>query len=534
MSADFIFINGEVLTVNPRDEIVQAVAVRGNRIVAVGNSEDILALRGPETKVIDLGGRALLPGFIDAHMHMALYGTNKLGIDCKNGVRSVQDIVNRLYERAQSIPEGEWIRGWGYNDMKLKENRHPTRWDLDQASTAHPIIVTRGCVHISAANSKALELLGITRDTPDPVGGKIERDENGEPTGVLKEKAHMWAFYAAKYSPEEIIQALVAADLELRSLGITSVHDAGAYGPAQLRAGYQAVSQGKVKIRINAMIYSLIDESEKFISKVVAAGLATGLGNERFKIGPVKIIIDGSSSGPTAGTRRPYTSNSLDSGILYYTQEEIDAILLPAHKAGFQITAHAVGDQAVEMMINAIERALQEYPRANHRHRIEHAGMVPSDLMTRIKKLGIVPMPNPAFFYDYGEGYIKNYGERVDFMFPLADYVQEGIVAPSGSDAPVTYPNPLVGIYCALTRKTQAGVTVGECQKVSLLQAIRSFTWSGAYASFEEDKKGSLEVGKLADLIILSDSLLSTEPEEILKLKPVFTMIDGEVVFEQE
>lgn len=531
MAAEYIFINGQVITVNNQDEIAQAVAVGGNRILVVGRTEEVLTWQGERTSIIDLEGRSLLPGFIDAHMHMALYGTNMLGVDCKNGVHSVSGIVKRLKDRAVSVPPGEWIRGWGYNDMKLAENRHPNRWDLDEASRDHPIIVTRGCVHISVANSKALELLGITRETPDPVGGKIERDENGEPTGVLKEKAHMWAFYAAKYEPEEIRQALSAADQVLLGLGITSVHDAGAYGAAQLRAAYQAVKEGEVKVRINAMIYSLIEESEKFIDQVMEVGLATGIGDDHFRIGPVKIIIDGSSSGPTAGTREPYTSNPQDSGILYFTQDEIDNILLPAHRAGFQITAHAVGDRAVEMMINSIERALKEYPRVNHRHRIEHAGMVPPDLMARLKKLNIIPMPNPSFIYDYGEGYVKNYGERIHSMFPLADYYQEGIIAATGSDAPVTYPNPLVGIYCAVSRKTQAGLVVGENQRISVLQAIRSFTWSGAYASFEEEEKGSIEAGKLADLVVLNGSILNIEQDDILSLEVDLTMIDGEIVY---
>lgn len=532
MFADVVFYNGEVITADDRDRIAQGVAVMGNRILEVGSSDQVLALCGEKTKGVDLQGRSLLPGFIDAHMHLALYGTNKLGVDAKNGVQAVRDIVERLKERAKVTPTGEWIRGWGYNDMKLAENRHPSRRDLDQASTEHPIILTRGCVHISVVNSRALELLGITRDTPDPVGGKIERDEQGEPTGVLKEKAHMWAMRAAMHAPEEIMNALIEADQELRSLGITSVHDAGAYGPEQLRAGYLGVRQGKVKVRLYPMIYSLIEEPEHFVQKVIDAGLATGLGDERFRLGPVKVIIDGSSSGPTARTREPYSSNPEDHGILYYSQEEIDAILIPAHQAGFQITAHAVGDQAVEMMLNTIEKALKLTPRENHRHRIEHAGMMPPDLLIRAKALGVVPIANPSFFYDYGEGYLKNYGERVASMFPLAGYKEAGVIAASASDAPVTYPNPLIGLYCALTRRTQAGAAVGESQKLELLQAIRTLTWAGAYASFEEGIKGSLEVGKLADLVVLDGSLLKAQPGEILSMKPVLTMIDGETVFE--
>ena len=530
MTADYIFVNGEVVTVNPGDDVEEAVAVRGNEICAVGTTEEILRLRGPETRVVDLEGNSLLPGFVDSHLHMLLYGTNQLGVDCKNGVGSIEEITDQLSERARITPEGEWVRGWGYNDQKLSEERYPTRADLDRVSESHPIIAVRTCGHISAVNSRALELLGITRDTPDPEGGSIERDENGEPTGVLKETAHMRAFDASKYSPQEMVEALSIADRDFVRLGITSIHEAGGYGPDQMRAMYRAVAEGHVRVRIYALVCSL-NQSEKFVEKMVAAGLATGVGDERFRIGPAKIFTDGSSSGPTCATRDPYTSDPNDYGILYYSQEEINYILGAAHREGFQITAHAIGDRAVEMVINCIEKALKEHPREDHRHRIEHAGMVPPDLLKRMRKLGIVPIPNPAFLYEFGEGYIKNYGERVEWMFPLASYAEEGIIAAAGSDTPVTVPNPLRGIYCAMTRCTESGTPVGESQRTTLMHAIRAFTLNGAYASFEEDVKGSIEVGKLADLVVLDGSILSSTPEEILSLAPVLTMINGEVVF---
>ena len=286
-----------------------------------------------------------------------------------------------------------------------------------------------------------------------------------------------------------------------------------------------------MKVRIYAMVCSL-NESEKFVEGALRGGMLTGMGDERFRIGPAKIFTDGASSGPTCATREPYTSDPTDSGILYYSQGEMYEILGAAHREGFQITAHAIGDKAVEMVINCIEKALTEHPREDHRHRIEHAGMVPPDLMQRIKALGIVPIPNPAFFYEFGEGYAKNYGERVEHMFPLADYAREGIIAASGSDAPVTVPNPMRGIYCAVTRETGSGTVVGVSQRTSLLHAIRSFTLNGAYASFEEGIKGSIEPGKLADLVVLDGSILSTPPEGLLSLAPALTMIEGEVVFE--
>jgi len=533
MTADYIFVNGEVVTVNPRDDVAQAAAVRDNEICAVGTTEEVSQLAGPKTRVIDLQGNSLLPGFIDSHLHMLLYGTNQLGVDCKNDIGSVGGIKDRLAERARNTPEEEWVRGWGYNDTKLAEERHPTRWDLDEVSVEHPVIAVRTCNHISVVNSKALELLGIGRDTPDPEGGSIGRDENGEPTGVLKETAHMLAFEASRYSPSEMVEALSIADRDFVRLGITSIHEAGGYGPDQMRAMYRAVAEGHAKVRIYAMVCSL-NRSEEFVEKMVKAGIVTGVGDERFRIGPAKIFTDGSSSGPTCATREPYTSDPNDSGILYYSQEEIDEILGTAHERGFQITAHAIGDRAVEMVMNCIEKALAEHPREDHRHRIEHAGMVPPDLMERMKRLGIVPIPNPAFFYEFGEGYVRNYGERVEHMFPLSDYRRQDIVAASGSDTPVTVPNPLRGIYCAITRKTESGTPVGESQRTNLLHAIRSFTQNGAYASFEEDRKGSIEVGKLADLVALDGPILSSTPERILSMRPTLTMIDGELVFEDE
>jgi predicted amidohydrolase YtcJ len=536
MHADCVFVNGEVVTVNPRDDVFEAVAVRGNKICAVGTTEEILRLQGPATRVVDLGGNSLLPGFVDSHLHMLMYGTDRLGVDCKNGVREVADITARLARRARETPPGGWVRGWGYNHQRLAEGRHPTREDLDRVSQEqeHPVIVVRTCNHISAVNSRALEVLGITRDTPDPEGGTIARDEDGEPTGVLKETAHMTAFEASRYSPSEMREALSIANHEFLRLGITSVHDAGGYGPEQMRIMYQTVAAGLVKVRIYAMVCSL-NRSEEFVRRAIDAGLVNGMGDERFRIGPAKIFTDGSSSGPTCATREPYTSDPNDYGILYYTQEQIDGILGEAHRNGFQITAHAIGeDKAVEMVTDCIEKALREHPRGDHRHRIEHAGMVPPDLMERIEKLGIIPIPNPAFFYEFGEGYLKNHGERVEHMFPMSEYSRRGIIVAAGSDTPVTVANPLRGIYCAVTRNTESGVPVGEDQKVSVLEAVRAFTYNGAYASFEEERKGSIEVGKLADLVVLDGSILSSSPKEILSLRCVLTMIDGEVVFRGE
>lgn len=532
-AADLVFLGGQVITVNEKDERVSAVAIQGEHIVAVGEDADIAQWIGPETDVIQLNGRSLLPGFIDSHLHFALYGTNKLSADCKTEVHSLSDIKERLTQLIEKTPKGAWVRGWGYNDTKLAENRHPTRWDLDELSTEHPIMLVRTCSHISVCNSIALELAGINENTPDPDGGEIGRDENGVPNGLLKETAHMSVYDLAGFSEEDIIQGLQLADQDYHQLGITSVHDAGGYGPIQMRAMQKAVQEHKIKTRIYA-IWGAMNNSDAFVSDVLKTGLTTGIGNAFFKIGPAKLFLDGSSSGPTCATREPYTSQPDYSGIQYYSEDEVYRILGEAHKKGWQITAHAIGDKAVELMLNCIEKALAEHPRENHRHRIEHAGMVPPDLLERMKQLGVVPIPNPVFFHEFGDGYLKNYGEkRVSTMFPAASYVREGIVAAGGSDSPITTCHPLRGIQTAVTRRTETGQTVGEDERLSILEAIRLFTFNGAYASFDEAIKGSIEVGKLADLVVLNDAILDVPEDQISEMKVDLTLINGEVVFER-
>ncbi|MCL6599012.1 MAG: amidohydrolase [Alicyclobacillus macrosporangiidus] len=531
MFADTVILNGQVITVDARNRIASAVAVRGNRILAVGGNDSVSALVGPDTRVIDARGRSVLPGFIDSHLHFAMYGTNQLSADCKTGVTSLSTIQERLRHQAEKTPKGRWVRGWGYNDAKLAERRHPTRWDLDAVSTEHPILLVRTCGHISVCNSRALELLGISENTPDPEGGEIGRDARGTPNGLLKESAHMAAFQRAMFTEAELLEGLRIADRHFHQAGITSVHDAGGYGPLQMRVMQQAAQSRAIKTRVYA-IWCSLNESDRFVSDVLKTGICTGLGDAYFRIGPAKLFLDGSSSGPTCATRQPYLSMPDYSGIQYYSQAEVNRVLGAAHRQGWQITAHAIGDRAVEMMINCIEQALAEYPRTNHRHRIEHAGMVPPDLLCRIKKLGIVPIPNPAFFYEFGDGYLRNYGEeRVSYMFPVASYLREGIVAAGGSDAPITTHNPLRGIQTAVTRQTESGRSTGEAERISVLDAIRLFTYNGAYASFEEHLKGSLEPGKLADIVVLNAPILDVDPQMIATLQVDLTMIDGEVVY---
>lgn len=530
-TADTVFLNGEVIAVDADDNIEEALAVAGDKILAVGTDEEIRGFVGDSTRVVDLDGRTLLPGIIDAHMHLLVYGTNRLGVDCKQPhVETLEDIFDELRKKCEATKPGEWVRASGFNNTTIAEGRYPTREELDAVSTEHPILLVRTCGHISAANSLALEQAGVDRDTKDPEGGRIGRDENGEPNGLLVEAAHMSAFETASFTEAEYREALRIASKDLLAAGITSIHDAGGYGPHNLRTMKQAVADGDVRLRVYAIVCSLND-SEKTVGKAIEAGMVTGLGDERFRIGPAKVFTDGSSSGPTVATREPYTSDPGDPGILYYDQGRLDAILGEAHDLGFQITAHAQGDRAVEMMVNCIEASLKRTPRDDHRHRIEHSGITPPDLLERIRDLGIIPIPNPAFVHEFGDGYLRDYGERVNNMFPARDFLDAGVMAAGGSDSPVTDYDPLLGIHCAVNRRSSSGAEVGANQRVGLLEAIRMFTYNGAYASFEEDIKGSLEPGKLADLALLSEPILSTPPEKIKDIRVDETFVGGEEAF---
>lgn len=533
VKADVVLINGEVITVDQKNTVVEAVGVKDNRIIVVGSNQEVKNFIGEETDIIDLQGKTILPGFIDSHIHLILYGVNQLAVSCKaEHMDSIESLLDNLRKKALKTPKGEWIRAWGFNETVVKEKRYPTIAELDAISTEHPIIVSRTCNHISVVNSKALEIAQIHENTPDPNGGVIEKNQEGRLTGRLIEAAHMVMNEVASYTGSELMKAVKIASDHFIAAGITSIHEAGGYGSESYRLLQQAVMSKDIRVRIYAMIGAL-NNSHEFVNKMVEAGVVTGTGDERFKVGPAKLFIDGSSTGPTIATREPYSSDSDNFGILYYNEEEIYEVLGEAHKKGYQITVHAQGDKAIEMYLNCIEKALKDSPRRNHRHRIEHAGVSSPDLQERMKKLQVIPIPNPPFPYEFGEIYVQHYGERVNYMYAVRDFIDSGIMAAGGSDAPVTDYNPLLGIHVAVNRKSQSGMKIGDNQSISVMEAIKLYTWNGAYASFDEEIKGSIEVGKLADLVILNDSILRINPNQIKDLKVETTIIDGEIIYQR-
>jgi hypothetical protein len=531
--ADIILTNGKVLTVDPHNSMAEAVAVVGNRITAVGPAADIDNWRGPTTRVVDLRGRTLLPGFIEAHAHLGIYGIVESAVQCgPPHVKNIADLQAAIKERAQQTPSGEWIRGWGYNHNELEEERHPTRWDLDAVVPDQPVFVMRTCAHIAVLNSKALELIGIDNDTPDPKGGQLDR-ENGELTGVLREEARRIAWQKAAPTVQELESAIALAMEDLNRFGITSIHDMAGYGAPQMQALIRLTSQDPLRMRVIQVIRSMY-ANDTFQDPYLTTGLMTGFGNERLRLGPFKYVVDGAASARTMATHEPNIAEPDNTGILYVDQEELNETFSRANKAGFQVTAHAMGDKAVEMCINAIEYALAECPRQDHRHRIEHCAMTDEAMVERIAALGIVPIVNPVFLWTFGDVYVRDYGQdRADRMFQTGLYAKQGVRCAYTSDAPIVSPDPLMSIEMAVTRRTKGGQVLGPDERVSVMQALRAHTIDAAYAGFEEGSKGSIEPGKLADLAVLSGDLLATPAEELRHLKVDMTVLDGNVVYEK-
>jgi hypothetical protein len=533
-NAATIFINGSIITIDEDDRICDAVAVAGNKIVFVGSSSEALKHRSAHTDVIDLKGRTLIPGFIDAHCHAATYGVAQLHLPCSpRDVSSIDDLLKSISRRASTTPPGEWILGRGYNHLSMREKRHPTRWELDSAAPNHKVFLVRTCGHLAVANSRVLDEFNIGPATPDPEGGKIDKDSQGRPTGLLYEQAAMRIRMQTQPSSAELETALKKMNEEFLRLGITSLHDASGVNPEEIRVFQKGGSEGWIKVRLYLMVRSagsVCQLGDSFLQ----TGLVTGFGNERIRLGPYKIMIDGAGSSGSAAMKNPYPGDSENYGILNISEQELNERIENAHRCGYQIALHAIGDKAIEMALDGYARALTRYPRSNHRHRIEHCGFLSDALIQKLIDLEVIPALGLPFLYELGENYLEIYEQNdLQRAYPLGSLLKSGVKAALSSDAPVIHPNPMHGLYFALAHKTKSGRSIAPGQKVGMLQALRAYTIHGAYASFEEEIKGSIEPGKLADLVVLSRNILSAPTEELLDVSVDLTMVDGEILFRQ-
>lgn len=530
--ADSVCKNGQVITVNPNDDVVTAVAVYDEKIIYVGDDQGVETFIGENTKVIDLKGKTLMPGIVEAHAHLGCFATDMEWLDLSpKNVKSIKDIQAKVKAYADTVPEGSIIRGYHYIPEYLEEKRHPNKWDLDEVAPDHIVILFHTSYHMSACNSKALEVAGVTNNVKDPEGGKYER-EKGELTGVVVENAHWDVNNAFKVTSDHMKKWLLKAQDFMIEKGVTSLHDAGD-SEMMIEAMIDLNNEKKLKLRNYAMLFSIYG-NDTFIKKYIDIGLHTGLGDNRYKIGPFKLMLDGSSMGGTCALREPYSHDPDREGILTMSQKTVNDLVLRAHKNHYQVTCHSIGDKAVEMMLDAYENALSIMPRENHRHRIEHCAIVDEALIERIKKLGVIPIPQPDFLRSSGDTYRKFYGDRVDMMFPLKAFLDAGIPCALSTDGPVAGEEPMLVLYSACKRVTSSGQEMNRKQEVSLMEAIRMYTYNGAYAAFEEDIKGSLEVGKLADMVILSKPILDIPIDALPDVQVEKTIIGGEIVYSKE
>lgn len=538
--ADIIFYDGSVITVNNRNEICSSIAVKDNKILDVGTDDYIREYESDKTKTFYLDGRTVVPGFIDAHMHFTEICMIESGIIIPiRHVKSIDEIKEIIYEEVKRKKPGEWILLTGYDHNKLKEKRHPTIRELDEAAPDNPLQCQRICNHMSVFNSAALKKAGIDKNTEFKRPDEVDIDEYGNLTGLFKSASQYMITDDVSISGEIYEKSFSIGERLMHKNGITSIHDMGAGMSNTGRNIMQdEILSGKLKLRAYMTFCSLAsrDKGLKALDNMVELGPHTGIGNEWYKMGPVKLLLDGSTSGPSSYMKAPYSHDKKLKGIQNFkSQKELNDALFKAYKEGFQITAHAVGDGAVEQIVTAYEFIREKSDAkefSGRRMRIEHSGFTNEDLIERMKNLSVVVISNPAFITINGSDYIRYYGERTEKMFAHRSYQNSGIREGFGSDCPVSYPNPMHGIYGAVMRKDiKRGDVCGQSQKIDILDAVRCYTYNNAYASFEENIKGSLEKGKLADIAVLSDNILNCDKEHIKDIEIDMTMIDGKFVY---
>lgn len=534
---DTIIKNGNIYSLDAARTRYEAMAIKGERIAALGSNDDIAHLEGPGVTVENAEGLTILPGFIDAHCHLlSLRGKQLLQVDlspCK--VRNIKDIVDALKIKASETPAGEWVLGGSYDYSKLEEKRHPTRWDLDRASTEHPIHLRSQTCHSGVCNSRALELAGISRATHDPPGGTFVRDSSGVPTGLCLEEAHFLfvtgmgkeGSFVPPYTLDEEVKAVELACRETASYGITSVGDA-LVGPPEIEAYQEALNRGDLSARIYMIVL------DAYFPRLQAAGFKTGFGNSMLKVGGIKSFVDGAIAAHTAWLSEPYGEGTVHGkdyyGIPTKTPEETEDFVRMVHKAGYQIEIHANGDRAIDMVLTAYEKVMKEFPRTDPRHRIAHCTVVNPDLLERIKKLGVVALPFSTYVWEHGEK-MAPYGERIESMFAHRSFLDYRIPVGGSSDNPCGMQDVLTAVQAMVTRRSSEGLPIGLSQRVSVDEALRIYTLGGAYASFEESEKGTLEPGKLADMVFLSKDPFTAAPEDLRTIEVARTVLGGRTVF---
>ncbi len=518
---DYVVINARVFTSDPALPQAEAFAVKGDKFLAVGSSADIRNLAAPGTEIIDAEGMFVTPGFIDAHSHPSGAGVNEL-VQVNADRRSIVEIKEAIAERARNTPNGQWVRAFKYDDTKLAEGRPLNRFDLDEAAPQNPVVVGHRGGHTGVYNSMALAMAGVTAETPDPADGRFFRDANGVLTGLVAEQAR-YVFrdlIPTDSTREERKEGVKLISQLMTAAGLTSVHQTGG-GQNDMIAYQDARAEDGLRFRMY-----LFPRGQLFFD-LVNAGVRTGMGDEVFRIGAVKFGADGSASERTMRMSTPYEGRPDDYGILTMSQQEIHEAVENAHRNDFQIGIHANGDVTIDMVLNAYERVQRLWPREDSRHRIEHCSLVNPELLSRIKAAGVIPAPFYTYAHYHGNKWVDYGEEKMQWMFAHKSFLDYDIpVAPASDYTPGPY-EPLMAIQSMVTRKDFEGRVWGPNQRISIDQALKVCTMNGAHASFEENIKGSITVGKLADFVILADAPHDVNPDQIKNIEVVRTVVGG-------
>jgi len=512
-AADIILKNANVLTMDAGQPVAELVAITGDKISLVAGNDALESVAGVKTRVIDCQGRTVVPGFNDAHCHLFSFIRKLLSIDLTpSSVGSIADIKAAIHRRVKETPPGKWLSGTDYNEFYLAEKRFPTRWDIDEVAPDHPVVLVHRSLHACVLNSRALSLAGISLETPEPPGGLIDRDfTTGEPNGVLFE---MLGYIREKIMPplsdDELTEGVALTNRHYLSCGITSLQDATAsndYRRWQIIGGLKEA--GRLQSRVCMML------GTQARSRFQEAGLTSSSGDSQLRLGAVKVML------------------SEASGQVQPPEEELNLLALDCHRSGFQLAFHAIEESAVGAAVSALEYADSHLSVVGRRHRIEHCAECPPHLLERLSALEAVIVTQPPFIYYSGERYLATVAaSQQPWLYRIKSPLESGLIVAGSSDSPVVPNNPLVGIYAAVTRKAESGQELLPEEGVSTRQALAMYTINAAYASFEEDIKGSITPGKLADIVVLSNDPAQVLPEQIKDIKVEMTILGGKVVWE--
>lgn len=515
--ADLIFTHGIILTGRITQSRPEAVAVAGDKIIAVGDVADVMTYRGKTTTVVDLDGRTLIPGFYDVHQHQLYRGLSMTVIDAR--VDDMNLLLTRIAERTRTTPSGQWLQAIGYDDTRI--GGHPRLEDLDRVAPNHPLMITRACNHVVVGNSRALALAGIGRDTQDPEGGRIDRDaRTAEPTGILRERAmELLRRVVPPPTNEEFKQAIVAAAEDNLRMGITSVWDPS-IEPAQHQAYAELAAAGDLPVRTTM-------GQRRVIRDGTSVPLPEPYAGPWLSMNAVKLFQDGAIGPHTALLSEPYEGDHGNYGVAVLEQHELDAYACEAAAAGLQITIHAIGDKAIEMSLRAISVA-HSVNGPRRRHRIEHCGLLLPRLHEQMRQVGAIPIVSPTFLHTFGDSYFPALGEeRCAWAYPLKTMMRLSPVVAAGSDGPVVPDcSPLLGIQTAVLRRSRDGRPFSSTESVTVSEALAMYTMNAAYAAEEEDAKGSIAPGKFADLVVLAADPRRTPIDDVAEI-PIEAVVVG-------